>query len=92
MSVSKSSDEKEYQNFIEFTKRYSTKELQEAIPPWDRVKEWRGKMVAVMDYEASERPGLPIWNEGYRYWWKLSNVTMLKDPYPVRGNVGMWSV
>lgn len=92
MSVSKSSDENEYQNFIDFTNRFSSKELQAAIPSWEQVEDWRGKMVAVMDYEASENAGLPVWDEGYRYWWKLSNVKMLDNPYPVRGNVGMWEV
>lgn len=92
MSVSKSSDEVEYRNFIEFTKRCFPKEVQDAIPKWEEVKDWRGKMIAVMDYEASETPGLPIWNEGYRFWWRLTNVSMLQEPYPVRGNVGMWEV
>lgn len=90
MSVSKNSDEQEYQNFLELTRRFSA-ELQSAIPAWEQVRDWRGKMVAVMDYEAGENPGPVIWDEGYRYWWRLSNVELLDCPYHVRGNVGMWN-
>ena len=32
------------------------------------------------------------WDEGYPYWWDLSNVARLPDPIPCRGNVGMWSL
>ncbi len=32
------------------------------------------------------------WDEGYPYWWDLSNVVRLPDPIPCRGNVGMWSL
>ena len=33
-----------------------------------------------------------IWDEGYQYWWDLSNVVRLPEPIPCRGNVGMWSL
>ncbi len=92
MSVSKGSNESEYNRFLEFIRKHSSDRLADAIPTWDQVKSWRGKMIAEMDYEAGETPGPVIWNEGYRYWWRLSNVQMLGDPYPVRGNVGMWRV
>ena len=32
------------------------------------------------------------WDEGYPYWWDLSNVVRLPEPIPCRGNVGMWSL
>ena len=32
------------------------------------------------------------WDEGYQYWWDLSNVVRLPEPIPCRGNVGMWSL
>ena len=32
------------------------------------------------------------WDEGYPYWWDLSNVMRLPEPIPCRGNVGMWSL
>ena len=90
MSCSRGSDEREYVNFLAWVKRFSDPQLYASLPSWNQVKDWRGKMIAVMEYEASEKVGLPIWNEGYRYWWKLSNVKMLDEPFPVRGNVGMW--
>ena len=90
MSCSKGSDESEYANFLDWCNSVFRDDVLKAIPSWNQVKNWRGKMVAVMDYEASEEQGLPIWNEGYRYWWKLSNVRLLGEPFRVRGNVGMW--
>jgi len=30
------------------------------------------------------------WDEGYPYWWDLSNVVRLPEPVSCRGNVGMW--
>ena len=32
------------------------------------------------------------WNEGYPYWWSLSNVVSFERPIPCRGNVGMWQM
>jgi len=32
------------------------------------------------------------WDEGYEYWWELSNVTVFDQPIPCRGNVGMWEM
>ena len=32
------------------------------------------------------------WDEGYPYWWDLSNVVRLPEPIPCRGNVGMWQM
>lgn len=92
MSVSRSSDEYEYMKFVAFVKRNASKWLLKTLPTWDQVKNWRGKMVAIMDYEAGENPGDPIWDEGYRYWWRFSNVSLIENPFPVRGNVGMWTV
>lgn len=30
------------------------------------------------------------WDEGYPYWWDLSEVVCFDRPIPCRGNVGMW--
>jgi DNA repair protein RadC len=56
------------------------------------VKDWPGKIVGVCDYKARERSGNEEWDEGYRYWWDLSNVVCLTKPIPCRGNVGMWEM
>ena len=32
------------------------------------------------------------WDEGYPYWWDLSEVVAFEQPIPCRGNVGMWQM
>ena len=32
------------------------------------------------------------WDEGYAYWWDLSEVVSFDEPIPCRGNVGMWQM
>ena len=32
------------------------------------------------------------WDEGYAYWWDLSEVVCFDVPIPCRGNVGMWQM
>ena len=43
----------------------------------------------VLDYVG--RRDCP-WDEGYEYWWDLSNMVRLPEPIPCRGNVGMWQM
>ena len=78
----------------------------EKLPSWREVKDWPGKIVGVCDYKARDGLNLVLedgvykskpmpkqeWDEGYRYWWDLSNVRYLPDPIPCRGNVGMWQL
>lgn len=90
MSCSKGSTSKEYDNFLTWAQRVLRRDVFEMLPQWEQVEGWRGKMIAVCDYEASYTPGERIWNEGYPVWWHLDNVRMLDEPFPVRGNVGMW--
>ena len=92
MTCSKSSDAREYANFLVWAKRVFPAEIFSALPPWGQVANWRGKLVGVCDYNASYTPGPPIWNEGYKVWWHLTNVQMLKEPITCRGNVGMWGL
>lgn len=91
MSCSKSSDEREYESFLAWASATFPKELFEALPAWKTVSGWRGKIVAVCEYEASYQAPEPlVWDEGYCVWWRLSNVVLLETPIPCRGNVGMW--
>ncbi|MBR4221891.1 MAG: hypothetical protein IKR81_12080 [Victivallales bacterium] len=91
MTCSKSSGSREYANFLAWAERVFKPEAIAALPAWERVEGWRGKLVAVCDYEASyTAPNPPVWNESYPAWWHLSNVRLLDDPIPCRGNVGMW--
>ena len=92
MTCSKSSDEREYTNFLAWAKQMFPAEAFAALPQWEQVADWRGKMIAVCDYNASYTPGPPIWNEGYSVWWHLTNVKLLQEPIPCRGNVGMWDL
>lgn len=90
MTCSKSSDEREYANFLAWARQCFPAEAFNALPAWQQVSGWRGKLIAVCDYEASNTPGDAVWNEGYAVWWHLTNVCLLKEPIPCRGSVGMW--
>ncbi len=93
MTCSKSSDAREYANFLAWAKRVFQPEAFALLPAWEQVAGWRGKLVAACDYEASyTAPTPPIWNEGYPIWWHLTNVRLLDTPLPCRGNVGMWQL
>lgn len=91
MTCSKSSDAQEYANFLDWAERVFKPEAFAALLSWNQVSDWRGKLVAVCDYEASyTAPNPSIWNEGYLVWWHLTNVRLLDEPIPCRDNVGMW--
>ena len=78
----------------------------EKLPSWREVKDWPGKIIAVCDYKVWDGLNLVLedgvykskptpkqkWDEGYRFWWDLSNVRRLAEPIPCRGNVGMWQL
>jgi hypothetical protein len=90
MTCSKNSSPQEYKVFQQWGQRVLPKEISLLIPTWEMVENWRGKGVAVCDYTATTNSGPMIWNEGYPYWWELSNVHLLQCPIPCKGNVGMW--
>ena len=67
------------------------REICASIPPWEEISSLRGMLVAVCDYEASyTAPNPLVWDEGYPVWWCLTNVRLLDEPIPCRGNVGIW--
>jgi len=91
ITCSKSSDWREYKAFIVWARTIFPSSICAQIPPWDDISEFRGKIVAVCDYEASyTAPNPPVWDEGYPVWWHLTNVRLLDEPISCRGNVGMW--
>ena len=92
ISCSKSFCKEEYGRFIAWASVNLPPEDFEKLPAWCEVKDWPGKIVGVCDYSARERTGNEAWDEGYRYWWDLSNVMRLPNPIPCRGNVGMWKM
>ncbi len=92
VSCSKSFSKEEYGQFIAWASANLPPEDFENLPAWRDVKDWPGKVVGVCDYKARERTGRESWDEGYQYWWDLSNVVRLPEPIPCRGNVGMWQM
>ena len=59
------------------------------------------KVVGCCDYEATRGTLATLngrdarstkWDEGYDFWWELSNVVCFGRPIPCRGNVGMWQM
>lgn len=92
ISCSKSFCKEEYGQFIAWASVNLPPEDFEKLPSWREVKDWPGKIVGVCDYMARERTGRETWDEGYQYWWDLSNVVRLPEPIPCRGNVGMWQM
>ena len=95
ISCSKSFCKEEYGQFIAWASVNLPPDDFEKLPAWREVKDWPGKVVGVCDYKASHQPtnqSTISWDEGYPYWWDLSNVARLPDPIPCRGNVGMWSL
>ena len=106
VGCSKSFCKKEYGYFLQWAANALSEEEFERIPAWGDVKEWPGKIVGACDYEARGRNDLRLegdnaarsviapyqWDEGYAYWWDLSDVACFDQPIPCRGNVGMWQM
>ena len=99
ISCSKSFCKEEYGRFIAWASVNLPPDDFVKLPSWREVKDWPGKVVGVCDYKASHQPtkqptNQPTisWDEGYPYWWDLSNVMRLPEPIPCRGNVGMWQM
>ena len=103
VSCSKSFCKEEYGNFLQWAAHAMPEEEFERIPAWGDVKDWPGKIVGACDYEARGRNDLRLegdnaarppcqWDEGYEYWWDLSEVACFDRPIPCRGNVGMWQM
>ena len=95
VSCSKSFCKEEFGEFVRWAAANLPGEDFERLPSWGDVKDWPGKVVGCCDYEAgTARPeSAPYqWDEGYPYWWGLSEVVAFDRPIPCRGNVGMWQM
>ena len=93
VSCSKSFRKEEFGEFVRWAAVNLQEEDFERLPSWGDVKDWPGKIVGCCDHEAgTARPeSAPYqWDEGYQYWWKLSEVVSFDKPIQCRGNVGMW--
>ena len=93
VSCSKSFCKEEFGRFVQWASANLAAEDFERLPSWGDVKEWPGKIVGACDYAArtQHEPGEP-WNEGYPFWWNLSDVVSFDCPISCRGNVGMWQL
>ena len=100
MSVSKKFCRAEYDGIKAWLRRFNGDRVDAFIPTWEEASRWPGHIIAVMDYQALDeepeeepwRVQAQFWNEGYRYWWLLSNIRRLPTPIPCRGNVGRWQL
>lgn len=94
ISCNKTFSKEEYGNFVQRASRELSAEEFEMIPSWSEVKDWPGKIIGCCNYEAVEFNDDcgRRWDEGYKYWWKLSETVCFDVPIPCRGNVGMWEM
>ena len=95
VSCSKSFCKEEFGEFVRWAAANLPEEDFERLPSWGDVKDWPGKVVGCCDYEAgtARSESAPYqWDEGYPYWWNLSEVVAFDRPIPCRGNVGMWQM
>lgn len=108
ISCSKSFCKEEFGAFVRWAAANLSEEDFVWLPSWGDVKDWPGKIVGCCDYSSRGRDapapadlaaprgedaaGTVAWDEGYPYWWKLSEVVSFDKPIPCRGNVGMWQM
>ncbi len=103
ISCSKTFCKEEYGSFVQWASQNLSAEEFMTIPSWKDICEWPGKIVGACDYESRKRNDLVLtdgderdekvnWDEGYDYWWDLSQVVAFDHPIPCRGNVGMWQL
>lgn len=92
VSCSKSFCKEEFGNFVQWASRTLPADQFALVPAWGDVADWPGKIVGCVDYSCREGGGVESWNEGYRYWWDLAEVTSFDRPIRCRGNTGMWTM
>ena len=92
VSCSKSFCKEEFGNFVQWASRALPADRFAMIPAWSDVADWPGKIVGCVDYSCREGGETEPWNEGYRYWWDLSEVVSFDQPISCRGNTGMWDL
>ena len=92
ISCSKSFCRLEYDNFVRWAHDMFSEDTCSAIPSWDVVSQWAGKIVAVCNYSARAAVPGEAWYEGYPISWELSKVCLLDQPVPCKGQLGMWRI
>lgn len=87
MSVSKKFCRAEYDGVRSWLIRLNGDRIDKILPSWDVARKWPGHII----YEAIEEEleddewgvQFQYWNEGYRYWRRLSNIRKLAFPIPL---------
>ena len=92
VGCSKSFCKEEFGAFVQWASRALPLEDFRILPSWSDVEKWPGMIVGACDYVGGTDAGDGRWNEGYPYWWSLSNVVSFERSIPCRGNVGMWQM
>ena len=92
VGCSKSFCKEEFGAFVQWASQALPADQFAMIPAWSDVADWPGKIVGACDYVGGTDASDGRWNEGYPYWWSLSNVVSFERPIPCRGNVGMWQM
>lgn len=100
VSVSKKFCLGEYDNLMSWLKDKVSNEVYAAMPSWDAVSNWPGRIVGTIDYwvkkpfecTAKDLAERCMWQEGYPFWWNLANPLIFNEPLPCRGYVGFWKL
>ena len=92
IGCSKSFCREEFGNFVQWASKSLSEDDFTRVPAWSDVKDWPGRIVGTCDYVCRQRSGAETWDEGYTYWWDLSEIAVFDTPIPCRGNIGMWQM
>lgn len=100
VSVSKKFCRDEYDNLMTWLKDKVSDEVYAAMPSWDAVSNWLGRIVGTIDYwvkkpfecSAEDLAERRMWQEGYGVWWSLATPSIFNEPIPCRGYVGFWKL
>lgn len=92
IGCSKSFCREEFGNFVQWASKSLSDDDFTRVPAWSDVKDWPGRIVGTCDYVCRKRSGAETWDEGYPYWWDLSEIAVFDTPIPCRGNIGMWQM
>ena len=92
IGCSKSFCREEFGNFVQWASKSLSEDDFTRVPAWSDVKDRPGRIVGTCDYVCRQRSGAETWDEGYTYWWDLSEIAVFDTPIPCRGNIGMWQM
>lgn len=100
VSCSKSFNAAEYGEFVRWASRALRPDDFARLPSWGDVRDWPGKIVGCCDYSVRGRNDLVLgatgqeqqWDEGFDYFWDLSEVVCFDLPISCRGALGFWQM